>query len=117
MVELNFDEIKIKEVEQRLDKCSDRQIKMLVVFYKDRVAKRDQAEAARQKFMNQEVLNQAKLDLEQAKAYRDYLAREFKATAIQKEQETNLVRQNIQNQNMYRNYGNYRNGNYNRRQW
>lgn len=116
IIELNFDEAKIAEVEQRLDKCSDRQIRILVNLYKDRLAKRDQAEAARQQYMQQSILNQAQLDLQSATAYRNFLDREHKETALQRERETNLVRQNIQNQNRfmfgggYGNYGGYRNG-------
>ena len=107
IIELSFDETKIAEVETRLNKCSDQQIRILVELYKDRLAKRDQAEAARQTYMQQQVLNQAKLDLQSAEAYKGFLQREHKQTAIQREMETNLVRQNILNQNrfMYGGFG------------
>lgn len=104
IVELSFDEQKIKQVEVRLDKMNDRQVRMLIALYKDRVAKRDQAEAARQQFMRQQILNQATLDLARAQAYKEYLQREYQQRILQGEMEQNLVRQNIQNSN--RSYGN-----------
>lgn len=101
IIELKFDEAKIAEVETRLDKMSERQLRVLIEVYKDRVAKRDQAEAARQNYMQQQVLNQAKLDLMRAQGYKEYLQREYQASIVQKEMETNLVRQNIQNNNNF----------------
>lgn len=105
IIELNFDESKIAEVEQRLNNCTDMQVRVLVQLYKDRIAKRDQAEAVRQQYMEQSILNQAKLDLQQAKAYRNHLGREFKLSVVQKNMETNLVRQNILNQMRFNNGG------------
>jgi hypothetical protein len=114
IVELSFNEEKISEFEKRLDKMSERQVRMLIEFYKERVAKREQAEAARQQYMQAQVLNQAQLDLTQAQAYRDHLAREYQQRILQGQMETNLVRQNILNQQRmgYGNYGYNRNGYY-----
>jgi hypothetical protein len=111
IVEVNFDENKIAEIEKRLDKMSDRQVRILVEYYKEQVAKRDQAEAARQKYMQQNLLNQAQLDLQQAQAYRDHLKREHQQRVLQGERETNLVRQNILNQMYGNRYGRYGYGN------
>lgn len=107
IIELKFDEAKIAEVETRLDKMSERQLRVLIELYKDRVAKRDQQAAAQRQYMEQMVLNQAKLDLMRAQGYKEYLQREYQASINQKEMETNLVRQNIQNNNrvMYGGWG------------
>lgn len=101
IVEVNFDEKKIEQIEARLDKMSDRQLRILIETYKERVEKRDQAEAARQNYMQQQISNQAKLDLMQAQSYRDHLAREFDQRIAQSKMESNLVRQNIQNNNQF----------------
>ena len=103
IVELSFNEEKIKEVEVRLDKMNDRQVRMLIELYKERVAKRDQAEAARQWYMQQQVLNQAQLDLMRAQGYKEFLQREHQQRIVQGEMESNLVRQNIQNNNRMQN--------------
>lgn len=107
IIELNFDESKIAEVEQRLNNCTDMQIRVLVQLYKDRIAKRDQAEAVRKQYFEQSILNQAKLDLQQAQAYRNHLGRELQLSIVQKNMETNLVRQNILNQMRFNNGGGY----------
>ena len=99
MVELSFNEEKIKEVEVRLDKMSDRQVRMLIEVYKDRVAKRDQYAAYQQWYMSQQVMNQAQLDLMRANGYKEHLQREHQQRILQGERETNLVRQNIMNNN------------------
>lgn len=107
IIELNFDEPKLAQVEKRLDNMSERQLRVLIELYKDRVAKRDQAEAARREYMQQMVLNQAKLDLQRAQGYKEFLQREYQRKILQGEMETNLVRQNIQNNNraMYGGFG------------
>jgi hypothetical protein len=51
--------------------------------------------------MQQQVLNQAKLDLMRAQGYKEHLQREYQASIVQKEMETNLFRQNIQNNNNF----------------
>ena len=99
IIELKFDEAKIAEVETRLDKMRERQLRVLIEVYKDRVAKRDQQAAAQRQYMEQMALNQAKLDLMRAQGYKEYLQREYQASINQKEMETNLVRQNILNNN------------------
>lgn len=109
IVELSFNEEKVKEVETRLDKMTDRQVRMLIEFYRDRVAKRDQAEAYRQWYMQQQVVNQAQLDLMRAEGYKEHLQREHQQRIIQGEKETNIMRQNIQNNNrmIYPYYGGF----------
>ena len=99
IVEMSFNEEKIKEVEVRLDKMSDRQVRMLIEIYKDRVAKRDAFAAQQQWYMQQSVMNQAQLDLMRANGYKEYLQREHQQRILQGERETNLVRQNIMNNN------------------
>lgn len=101
IIELSFNEEKLVQVEKRLDNMSERQLRILIDLYKDRVAKRDQAEAARQQYMQQQVLNQAKLDLMRAQGYKEFLEREYQRKILQGEMETNLVRQNIQNNNRF----------------
>ncbi len=101
IVEVNFDEKKIEQIETRLDKMSERQLRILIETYKERVEKRDKAEAARQSYMQQQILNQAKLDLMQSQIYKDHLAREFDQRIAQSKMESNLVRQNIQNNNRF----------------
>ena len=96
---MSFNEEKIKEVEVRLDKMSDRQVRMLIEIYKDRVAKRDAFAAQQQWYMQQSVMNQAQLDLMRANGYKEYLQREHQQRILQGERETNLVRQNIMNNN------------------
>ena len=112
IVELSFNEVKIAETEKRLDTMNERQLCILIEVYKERVAKRDQAEAARQQYMQQQLLNQAVLDLMTAQGYRDHLQREHHMSLLQKQMETNLVRQNIQNQNRFNNGGGFGYGNY-----
>ena len=109
IVELSFNPTKIAEVEKILNTLNEQELRILIQVYKERVIKRDQAEAARQQYMQQMVLNQATLDLMTAQGYRDHLQREYHVGLLQKQMETNLVRQNIMNQNrmMYGMYGGY----------
>jgi len=111
IVELSFDEAKIADVEKRLDKMDDRQVRILIDVYKDRVAKRDAAEAARKQYMEQTVLNQAKLDLQRAQGYKEYLQREYQRQILQGQMEQNLVRQNIANQQRFYQGGYFNRGN------
>lgn len=105
ILELSFDEAKIADVERRLDKMSDRQLRILIELYRDRVAKRDAAEAARRRYMEQQVLNQAQLDLQRAQSYKEYLQREYQRQILQGHMEQNLVQQNIVNQQRFWNGG------------
>ena len=111
MVEFSFDEEKIKSAEVRLDKMTDRQVRMLIEVYKDRVAKRDQFAAQQQWYMQQQVMNQAQLDLMQANGYKEHLQREHQQRILQGERETNLVRQSLIFQNRMGGYG-YNNFNF-----
>lgn len=99
IVELKFDEAKITQVGERLDRMSDREIRILINVYKDRIEKRDQAEYVRQQYMQQMLENQAKLDLQRAQAFKEHLKREYDRSILQGKMEQNLVRQNIQNNN------------------
>lgn len=105
IVELNFDETKLADTEKRLDKMTDRQLRVLIEVYKDRVAKREAAEVAKRKYMEQMALNQATLNLQKAQAYKEYLQREYQRRILQGQMEQNLVRQNIVNQQRFWNGG------------
>jgi len=105
IIELSFDEAKIADTERRLDKMSDRQLRILIELYRDRVAKRDTAEADRRRYMEQQVLNQAKLDLQRAQSYKEHLQREYQRQILQGQMEQNLIQQNIVNQQRFWNGG------------
>ena len=112
IVELSFNETKIAEVEKRLNTLDEQQLRILIQVYKERVAKRDLFAAQKKQYIEQQILNQATLDLMTAQGYRDHLQREYHSSLLQKQMETNLIRQNIQNQNRFMNggtggYGNY----------
>lgn len=114
IIELSFDEAKIADTERRLDNMNERQLRVLIELYKDRVAKRDAAEAARRRYMEQMVLNQAQLDLQRAQGYKEYLQREYQRQILQGQMEQNLVRQHILNQQQFSNGWNngWNNGGY-----
>lgn len=102
MVDVNFDEKKIKEFEKRLDSMSERQLRVLAEYYNEQLAKREQIQKAKINFYQQELLNQAILNKQQAEAYRDHLKREYDQKLLQGQMEQNLVRQHLMNLN-----GNY----------
>lgn|GEM_PF-3814265 len=108
IVDLSFDPQKIAEVEKMIDTMSEQQMRVLVAVYKERSTKRDQSSKAQLDVSQQQLLNQAKLDLQQAEAYRDHLKREYDRQILQGHMTQNLVYQNILNQRMmYQPYGAY----------
>jgi hypothetical protein len=109
IVDMKFDAPKCAEIEKMIDRLTDRQVRVLVAVYKDRSSKRDQLSKAQQDAAEQQLLNQAKLDLQQSEAYRDHLKREYDRRILQGNMTQNLILQNIVNtQRMfYGPYGNF----------
>jgi len=105
MVDVNFNEEKIKDFEKRLDSMSERHLRVLVEYYKEQIAKREQLRQSQINFHQQELLNQVILNKQQSQAYRDHLKREYDQKILQGQMEQNLVRQHLMNLN--RNYYGY----------
>ena len=108
IVDLAFDTKKVADVERMLASMNERQLQTLTDVYTERAAKRELAEKLPPEAAKQQALDQAKLNLQQAEAYRDFLKREYDRRILQGQMEQNLVRQNIANNQllMYRtNFG------------
>lgn len=93
IVDLGFDYVKLKEVEEKIEKMDEQQLRVLCQVYYERAKARETAEAAQLQAQQQLVMGQAQLNLEKAKAYRDHLAREYDRRIVQQKMEANLVRQ------------------------
>lgn len=95
-IDLNFDQAKLREVTTQLDRMDERQLQILANTYYERAQARKRWEEERIKAQQALVLNQAQLNLERARAYRDHLAREYQRRLVQQQMEQNLVQQGIQ---------------------
>ena len=116
---LGFDTNRMMEVERHLDGLSPSQIRILVQIYKTKLEERNKMLAQQQAYYEQSSLNQAQLNLERAKAYRDQLGREYQYSITVKQQEMELMRratyyQNWALQNQNNGYGHYRSGHHHR---
>lgn len=109
IVDLNFDAQKSAEVERLINTLSEQQLRVLIGVYKERTAQRDQASKSQREANQQMTLDQARLNLQQAEAYRDHLKREYDYRILQGFMTQNLVYQNIVNNQrmMYLNGGPY----------
>jgi hypothetical protein len=109
IVDLNFDAQKAAEVEGLINTLNEQQLRVLIGVYKERSAKRDQVSKSQREANQQQTLDQAKLNLQQAEAYRDHLKREHDYRILQGVMTQNLVYQNIVNNQrlMYLNGGPY----------
>lgn len=116
VIDSGFDEKKSAEAQRLLSTMNEQQLNALVAAYKERTARpattSTPAPAATNSTLTtgqQQQLDQAKLNLQQAEAYRDHLKREYDRRLLQGQMEQNLVYQNIVNNQMllYRNNGLY----------
>lgn len=112
VIDSSFDEAKSNEARRLLATMNDQQLKALVAAYKERTAAKPAvttASASSQDPQQQATLDEAKLNLQKAEAYRDYLKREYDRRILQGQMAQNLVYQNIVNNQMlmYRTNGPY----------
>ncbi|MBS0206538.1 MAG: hypothetical protein JSS49_26920 [Planctomycetes bacterium] len=118
VIDSGFDEQKSSEARRLLDTMNTAQLTTLVTAYKERMAKPAPAAAPQLPVadksvstdpVQQQAMDQAKLNLQQAEAYRDYLKREYDRRILQGHMTQNLVYQNILNNQMmmYRTNGPY----------
>jgi len=97
IVDLSFDTQKATEVSKMLDTLSDREVRVLIGVYKAQAAKRDSFLKTHQVAVEQQTADQAKLNLQQAEAYRDHLKREYDRQILQGYMTQNLNYQNLVN--------------------
>lgn len=111
VIDSSFDEKKSQEAQRLLAMMNTQQLNALVTAYKEKQAKVSSAPTAQTATDPQQraAVDQAKLNLQQAEAYRDHLKREYDRRILQGHMTQNLVQQNILNNQMlmYRSYGPY----------
>ena len=95
IIDLSFDTQKSADVERMLDRMNERQLRALVAAYKERNQK--PTSPGQQAVTQDPALEQAKLDQQQAEAYRDYLKREYDRRLLNGYMTQNLVQQNLVN--------------------
>ena len=105
VIDSSFDEKKSSEARRLLATMNERQLTTLVAAYKERMAKPATVTPAAAQSpttdpAQQQALDQAKLNLQQAEAYRDHLKREYDRRILQGQMTQNLVYQNIVNNQM-----------------
>lgn len=95
-VDLNFDEARIRDAEQKINRLSPTQVRVLVEFYKTKKQEAKALEYAKVRQMeDQKFLEQQRLS-----AYRQHLSREAQYQNIVRQQELELLRR----ANVYQNY-------------
>ncbi|MEI8019839.1 MAG: hypothetical protein WCH39_16665 [Schlesneria sp.] len=97
IVDMSFDVQKSGEVERMLNRMDERQMRALVDAYKEKSERKAQSSVVQKETSQQQSLDQAKLDLQQAEAYRDHLKREYDRSLLQGHMTQNLVFQNAVN--------------------
>ena len=109
VIDSAFDEKKSAEAQRLLASMNERQLNALVAAYKERTATPRQASRPPVDSAPSQASDQAKLNLQQAEAFRDHLKREYDRRILQGQMTQNLVSQNIVNNQMmmYRSYGMY----------
>jgi hypothetical protein len=98
IIDLSFDPQKSADVERMLNRMNEAQVRALVAAYKERSARpvalpKGQVISA----PNDPGFEQAKLDLQQAQAYRDHLKREYDRRVLQGQMTQNMLYQSIVN--------------------
>ena len=97
IVDMSFDVQKSGEVERMLNRMDERQMRALVAAYKEKSERKSQSSIVQKETSQQQALDQAKLDQQQAEAYRDHLKREYDRSLLQGHMTQNLVYQNALN--------------------
>ena len=107
VIDSSFDEKKSAEAQRLLASMNERQLNALVAAYKERTATPRLASKPPVDSASSQASDQAKLNLQQAEAFRDHLKREYERRLLQGQMTQNLVQQNIVNNQMlmYRNNG------------
>ena len=107
VIDSSFDEKKSAEARRLLDTMNEDQLKALVAAYQERTTRPTRTTTPTT--AQQQELDQAKLQLQQAESYRDHLKREYDRRILQGQMTQNLIQQNILNNQMllYRNNGLY----------
>lgn len=88
-----YDPAKFKEYEQKIQRMTPSQLGILVNYYQLRKQEVAQHEAFMRQAAQAQVLNNAQLNLERAKAYRNVLAQELERRMQVKQQELEITRQ------------------------
>lgn len=121
VIDLSFDERKSAEAKRLLSTMNEQQLTALVAAYKERQGKpvapaptgadapKPSTPSQPLTAAQQQELDQAKLNLQKAEAYRDHLKRTYDQRILQGQMMQNLVYQNIVNNQMmmYRTNGPY----------
>lgn len=115
VIDSAFDEKKSAEAQRLLATMNAQQLSALVAAYQERSSRTEKASVPTTSSADptqQAALDQAKLNLQQAQAYRDHLKREYDRRLLQGQMTQNLVYQNILNNQMfmYRSYGPFTSG-------
>jgi hypothetical protein len=104
VIDSAFDEKKSAEAQRLLSTMNEQQLTALVEAYKERAPRpAPAAKSAANSTLTatqQQELDQARLNLQQAEAYRDHLKREYDRRLLQGQMTQNLVYQNIVNNQM-----------------
>lgn len=109
IIDMSFDAEKSLEVRRLIDTMNEQQMRMLIAAYQEKAAKSDPLAKTPLASTPQQGFDEAKLNLQQAQAYRDHLKREYDRQVLQGQMTQNLVYQNIVNNQraMYLQYGPY----------
>src|SRR5262249_32113186 len=91
IVDMNFDAQKSTEVERMINNMNERQLRVLIGVYKERVA----ANKVQQETSQQLAVEQGKLNLQKAESYRDYLKREYDRRLLNGYMTQNLYYRNM----------------------
>ena len=115
VIDSAFDERKSAEAQRLLATMNTQQLSALVAAYQERTTKSVKPAVSTTSPTDpsqQAAVDQAKLNLQQAQAYRDHLKREYDRRLLQGQMTQNLVYQNILNNQMlmYRSYGPFTSG-------
>lgn len=119
IIDMSFDAQKSLEVKQLMETMNESQMKALIAAYKEQIQKNRAAASTPSRNTvyspaEQQLLDQAKLDRQQAETYRDHLKREYDRQLLQGQMTQNLVYQNIVNNQraMFQDYGPFMSGSY-----
>ena len=104
----------MRQSQQQFESQSPSQVRIIHRVFLDAKEKEKQYRSAMVKAQQQSVLNQAKLNLVKAQAYRDHLKREFNMTVHIKKQELEVLKSaNAYTRRAFSGYYQYRNINRN----
>jgi hypothetical protein len=95
IVDMSFDSKKSAEVERLINTMNERQLRELIAVYKERTGPRQPPTKSQQENEQQQAEVRAKMNLQQAQAWRDDLKHQYDFRLLQTQMAQSLVTQNI----------------------